>query len=198
MVSQRGRARRRSSGLRPRQAGVSGRVRGENALPWVLRSGDGFLLPLELFLVNRALREKAGRRPRREPVPWDARGRGRVLRSPGLPGDRLWQEASDGFSVWSRGRAWPLAAVSRAVFARAPWARPHRISRLPRIQLGWCSDGSKGKRSIREKHPCFLGPDPLALPVILLAVDDSYGLAGLVLVLGCIGEHSLCLVAWVS
>lgn len=91
-----------------------------------------------------------------------------------------------------------LPAVSTAVFGHAPWALPHRISHVSRIQLGWCLDGSKGKYKIREKCSCFLGPDPLSLPVISLAVDDSYCLARLVLISGCISENRLYLMIQVS
>lgn len=59
-----------------------GLVRGENTLPWWFSSNAGFLLqlPVELFLINRVLKEDAGRWPQRPPqrcevAPWDLRGK---------------------------------------------------------------------------------------------------------------------------
>lgn len=47
----------------PCQTCVSGLVRGEDTLPWVLSSNAGFpfQLPLELFLVNHVRKENVGR-----------------------------------------------------------------------------------------------------------------------------------------
>lgn len=63
---------------------------------------------------------------------------------------------------------------------------------------GWCLGGSERKHKIRKKCSSFLGPDPLSLPVISLAVDDSYCLARMGLISGCINENRLCLMTQIS
>lgn len=141
----------------PCQTCISGLVRGENMLPWVLSSNAGLLLQLllELFLINinLVLTENAGKLQRRcEPAPGIRRVRAvcselRLGQGPGLAEGNRW-------FLWFCGHAWPLACCEQGCVRSCSVGS---VLRVLRIQLGRCLDGSRGNTGSARNVVAFSG-----------------------------------------